>query len=146
LFSLLFQVNANDHCPPIGPLHEKCKNKTDDTASVSSVVSYSETNENAIPESTIGNNTRQMGPLSIIMLLAALIAMISMIGAVLLGQRHQTVVHPLKGSIVRRKNLFQSFVDCALCDSIPTSSSNDSHNPRHLEMTYSKDDYETVRV
>lgn len=74
------------------------------------------------------------------MLIAAAIAMMFAIGAMILGQYGRPISHPLKGSIIRRKNLFQSFVDCALCDSI----SNDPQ--RHLEMTDSRDDYDRVTV
>lgn len=74
-----------------------------------------------------------------LLLAAAALAVAVAIGAVVVGQRKQEVVHPLKGSVARRKGLFQSFTDCALCDTIPTDGK--AAQQRHLEMTYSRDDY-----
>lgn len=153
-WSLLFLLTANDHpCPPIGPPHDRCvQAKQDDASSSSSTSSSSSSSSvqesasskdytNSVPES--GVTGARMKPLSWMMLAAAFVAMAFAIGAMMWGQRGPPVPHPLKGSVTRRKNLFQSFVDCAICGDETTRGGNPN---RHLEMTISKDDYDRVSV
>jgi hypothetical protein len=55
--------------------------------------------------------------------------------------------HPLKGSVARRKTLFQSFTDCALCDTMPESATSQTDAAqRHIEMVDSRDAYDRCSV
>lgn len=77
-----------------------------------------------------------------IMIIVAAVATMFATGAIVMGQRNQIKEHPLKGSVARRKGIFQQFADCALCDSVPLAQNDATAGQRHLEMTMSKDDYD----
>jgi hypothetical protein len=153
---ILLIVNA--HCPPIGPLHDKCsKNDDSDSSSTSSsssssTVTYSEnvSNQNAAEGTQSGQIGNGFSRFSILMIIAAAVAAMFAMMAIVAGMKQQgSSTHPLKGSVARRKTLFQSFTDCALCDTLPVSSSSnaaENAQQRHLEMVDSRDAYDRCNV
>lgn len=132
-WSLVFAIGP---CPPIGPLHDKCK-KDDSDSSTSYSSESNSANSNNNEANTKGGIPTGVRSLSFWMLIAAAAAAALAIAAIVVGSRKsEKPVHPLSGSVARRMELFSNFADCALCDS------GMQRPDRVVEMTMSKDDYD----
>jgi hypothetical protein len=138
-------------CPPIGPLHDKCKAKKEaannsNSGSSSSTTSSSEyTAESSTSSAEVSdgsNGATQTGSsnLKLWMFIVAAMAAVTAFAAVVAGQRRQEKkAHVLTGSVARRMGLFQNFCNSALlCDG------SDARPSRVVEMTMSVDDYDTI--
>lgn len=132
-------------CPPIGPLHDKCKAKKDaanSDASASSGTTYSaesSTSSAEISDGSSGASQTGSSNLKLWMFLVAAVAAVTAFAAVVAGQRRQQKKpHLLTGSVARRMGLFQNFCDSTLCNS------EDARPSRVVEMTMSMDDYDAV--
>jgi hypothetical protein len=133
-------------CPPIGPLHDKCKAKKDEannsgTSAASSTTYSAESSSNsaAISEGTSGASQTGSSKVKLWMFFVAAAAAVTAFAAVVAGQRRQQKKpHLLTGSVARRMGLFQTFCDSALC------SSEDARPSRVVEMTMSMDDYDAI--
>lgn len=134
-------------CPPIGPLHDKCKAKKDAAASDSGASTdasgYSEQSSSSSAEISDGSSgASQTGSsnLKLWMFIVAAAAAVTAFAAVVAGQRRQQKkAHMLTGSVARRMGLFQNF-----CDSTLLCNSDDARPSRVVEMTMSVDDYDAV--
>jgi hypothetical protein len=133
-------------CPPIGPLHDKCKAKKDaasnsDTSAASSTTYTAESSTSNAEISGGSSGATQTGStnLKLWMFFVAAAAAVTAFAAVVAGQRRQQKKpHLLTGSVARRMGLFQTFCDSALCNS------EDARPSRVVEMTMSMDDYDAV--
>jgi hypothetical protein len=134
-------------CPPIGPLHDKCKarkeaNAANNDSSSSSSSSGSYSSNEIVSDSTNSNNTvMQNGSsrMKLWMFIVAGAAMTTAFIAAIIGQRRQQArnTHILTGSVARRMGLFQTFCDSALC-------ADERNSSRVVEMTMSMDDYDAI--
>ena len=132
-------------CPPIGPLHDKCKARKDANGSSTSTTSESAVEGSSSSESELSdgsNGATQSGSskMKLWMYLVAAAAAVTAFVAAVIGQRRQTKKpHMLTGSVARRMGLFQTF-----CDSTLLCDGSDARPSRVIEMTMSKDDYDTI--
>lgn len=141
----LVKVNANDKCPPIGPLHDKCKRNDEDSSSTNSVDYINESSENTENVSaTTGTGTVKGKNLSWAMLFAAAAALAGAVAAVIVGQQGKQKQHQLKGVVARRKALFQNFADNALWN--PWTPTCINCGERNLDSTFSKEESDRCSV
>jgi hypothetical protein len=128
-------------CPPIGPLHDKCKarKEANNNDSTSSVTSESSSTSSAVSDSSSGTMVQTgSSRMKLWMFIVAAAAAATAFAAAIIGQRRQErKPHMLTGSVARRMGLFQNFCDSTLC--------NDESRPsRVVEMTMSVDDYDAI--
>jgi hypothetical protein len=127
-------------CPPIGPLHDKCKARKEANNNDSTTSSVTSESTNAyVSDSTNGVMTQTgSSRMKLWMFIVAAAAAATAFAAAIIGQRRQErKPHMLTGSVARRMGLFQNFCDSTLCH-------DESRPSRVVEMTMSMDDYDAI--